>query len=116
MDFNRQKEAINRELDHFIQLLNNTLPRYTVLLKQVSISNEELKELGEIEYFLLEVNSKINEIKQQLEHDLFGHSLDQYYKLKKMAENGDQTSKQKFETMRKSFNDALQSNVLINWN
>jgi len=116
MDFSERKEEINKELDHFVELLNRTLPRYSRLLKKASITTDELKELGDIEYFLIEVNSKITEIKQQLDYDLFGHSLDQYYKFKKRALEGDVVAQQKFETMRASFNEALKSDVLLNWN
>ncbi len=116
MDFNRNKDAINRELDHFIELLNTTLPRYSALLKQDVLSDLELRELGDIEYFLIEVNGKINEIKKKLEHDLFGHSLDLYYKLKAKAQKGDIASQQKFETMRDAFNESLKGDTIVNWN
>lgn len=116
MYFQQNKDAINRELDQFILLLNETLPRYSTLLKKQNLAIEELKELGEIEYFLIEVNAKITEIKTKLEHDLFGHSLDLYYKLKQKAKSGDEISRQKFEIMRDSFNESLKGDTIINWN
>jgi hypothetical protein len=51
-----------------------------------------------------------------LENDLFGHSIDLYYKLKKSAQNGDVQAQQKFETMRDAFNESLKGDTIINWN
>ena len=116
MDFSDNIDAINRELEHFIELLNKTLPRYSMLLKKEDISSQELKELGDIEYFLLGVNAKITEIKKKLEHDLFGLSLDAYYKLKKRASKGDTIAQRKFEIMKDAFNEALKGDTIINWN
>jgi hypothetical protein len=116
MDFSQNRDAINKELEQFIQLLNETLPRYSSLLKKQEISSSELKELGDIEYFLIGVNAKITEIKKMLENDLFGHSIDLYYKLKKSAQNGDVQAQQKFETMRDAFNESLKGDTIVNWN
>lgn len=116
MNFDEQKNAINRELDQFIHLLNDTLPRYSNLLKKANITEQELTELGEIEYFLIEVNAKISEIKSKLEHDLFGHSLDVYFELKQKALTGDSSSIQKFEMMRSAFNESMKGDTLFNWN
>lgn len=116
MNFERNKDALNRELEQFVSTLNELLPRYSKLLRQEVLTNEELGELGEIEYFLLEVNTKISEIKNMLEHDLFGHSLDTYYKLKKNALNGDLVSQLKFNRMRETFVDSLKDGSIINWN
>lgn len=116
MDFNDNIDAINRELEHFIDLLNKTLPRYSMLLKKENINPQELKELGDIEYFLLGVNAKITEIKKKLENDLFGLSLDAYYKLKKRAAQGVSVAERKFEIMKDAFNEALKGDTIINWN
>ena len=116
MDFNQNRDAINKELEQFILLLNETLPRYSSLLKKQEISSSELKELGDIEYFLIEVNAKITEIKKMLENDLFGHSIDLYYKLKRSAQNGDVQAQHKFEAMRDAFNESLKGDTIINWN
>lgn len=116
MNFNQHIEALNFELDKFVHLLNKTLPRYSELIKKKEISSTELKELGEIEYHLIELNGKISEIKNQLEHDLFGLSLDLFYKLKKRASKGDSEAEKKVQTMREAFIKSLQGNHFINWN
>ena len=56
------------------------------------------------------------EIKGKLEQDLFGQSLDTYYKLKTDAYDGDPQSKLKLEKMRDTFAEALKSGDLINYN
>lgn len=116
MNFRQNKDALNRELEQFIATLNELLPRYSNLLRKPVLSNDELGELGDIEYFLLEVNTKISSIKNMLEHDLFGHSLDVYYKLKQKALDGEVVSQLKYNRMRESFVDSLKEGSIINWN
>jgi hypothetical protein len=116
LDFQANKDALNKELEHFISLLEEMLPRYAILLRKPDINSDELKELGEIEHFLIDVNSKISVIKGKLEQDLFGHSLDMYYKLKAKAIKGDQVSAAKLKTMREIFEESLEGGSLINWN
>ncbi|WP_300666517.1 hypothetical protein [Fluviicola sp.] len=116
MGFKEQQAAIQRELDRFIDLLGVMLPRYSKLLKSKNLSEDELHELGEMEHFLIGVNGRIGEIKNILEQDVFGHGLHQYYKTKKKAQNGDQVAIQKLEHLRKSFEDALVTGAMIQWN
>ena len=82
-DFKRQQGELDKELERFIELLNQLLPKYNSLLKKENLDKNELVRLGEIEAYLLSVNSKIMKIKGELEQNLFGKSLDTYYKLKK---------------------------------
>ena len=80
-DFGDNKQELDEELDRFITLLNQLLPHYHSLLKKDTLDNAELNRLGEIEHYLIGVNSKIMEIKGKLEQDLFGRTLDTYYRL-----------------------------------
>ena len=116
MGFKEQQEAIQRELDRFIDLLGVLLPRYSKLLRIQNLSEAELNELGEIEHFLIGVNGRIGEIKHLLEQDVFGHGLHHYYKAKMEALTGDHVATQKLEHLRKSFEDALVTGSMINWN
>lgn len=113
MNFKQNKDDLNRELEQFISTLNELLPRYSYLLRKTAISSEEITELGDIEHFLIEVNSKITEIKNMLEQDLFGHSLDVYYKLKHKALYGDFVAQKKFTRMREAFEEALKDGTMI---
>ncbi len=115
-DFKQSKEALNKELEQFISILDELLPRYSLLLRKKEISKEELTELGEVEHYLIEVNAKITAIKNMLEQDLFGHSLDIYYKLKEKAKNGDAVAKAKLDRMRDSFEESIKGGMLYNWN
>jgi hypothetical protein len=116
MDFNQSKNAINQELDQFLFALNQLLPRYSYLVNKDFIDPIELKELGEIEHFLIEVNSKIRDIKNRLDQNLFGHSLDLYYKYKEAAKKGDVLAQNKMERLHNFFNETLKGNEAINWN
>ena len=115
-DFSTKKDDLNRELEQFISKLNSVLPRYSYLFKQPKLNPCETKELGEIEHFLIELNSKITELKNILEHDLFGHSLDYYYQTKRKAQEGDFEAKLKLERLRAAFNESLKGDALMNWN
>lgn len=116
MDFNDNKKTLNQELERFLATLNELLPRYSKLIEKDNIQLIELKELGEIEHFLIEVNSRISEIKNLLDQNLFGHSLDLYYKYKAEAKKGSVIAQQKQERLLNFFNESLKGQELINWN
>ena len=115
-DFKQNKEALNKELEQFQSILDEILPRYTSLLKKEDLSTTELTELGEIEHYLIEVNSKISTIKNMLEEDLFGLSLDIYYKLKIKFEDGDINAGMKLARLKKNFQETLEGGSIFNWN
>ncbi len=116
MEFYENKDNLNKELEQFIGTLNGLLPRYSNLLKKIKLTSQEVSELGEIEHFLIEINAKITEIKNMLEHDLFGHSIDLYYQTKAKAIAGDVYAKIKLETLRDAFNESLKGDTLLIWN
>jgi hypothetical protein len=116
MGFKEQQAAIQRELDRFIDLLGVLLPHYSRMLKKTDLNDEELAELGEIEHFLIGVNGRIAEIKQMLEEDVFGHSIDYYYKLKARADQGDPGAEKKLDRLRETFNESLQAGTMVHWN
>ena len=115
-DFYENKDDLKRELEQFISTLNTVLPRYLALLKKTNISNPEAKELGQIEHFLIEINAKITKIKNTLDHNLFGHSMDLYYQYKEKAKSGDSNALVKFEALREAFKESLKEDTLLNWN
>jgi hypothetical protein len=115
-NFKENKRELDRELERFVTLLNQLLPHYHELLKKKDLTPDELQRLGDIEHYLLGVNAKIIDIKGKLEQDLFGQSLDIYYKLKEDAKKGDVNSKVKLEKMREIFTEALKSGDIMNFN
>ncbi|MBI1837611.1 MAG: hypothetical protein HYR91_10155 [Flavobacteriia bacterium] len=116
MNFNENKKSLSDELDQFMNILNELIPHYEKLIQKKELDSEEIKELGDVEYFLLEVNAKINEIKSKLDQHLFGHSLDLYYKYKEKAKEGDLYAIQKVNRMRDLFTNTLKGEALVNWN
>ncbi len=115
-DFKSNRKELDEELEKFMRLLEDLLPHYHDLLNKEPLTSEELKRLGEIEHYLIGVNAKILEIKKRLEQDLFGQSLDVYYKTKRDAISGNPNAKLKLERMRDSFSEALQGGEIFNFN
>lgn len=115
-NFEQSKEDLNRELKKLVNTLNEMLPRYTLLLNKSELSRDEIEELGEIEHFLIGLNAKISDIKERLQQDLFGHTLDRYYKLKPAAESGDPDARAKVDRLRKVFEEQLEKGQIISWN
>lgn len=116
MDFEKHKERLHAELDRFALMLGEVLPRYLELMKKKNPNSEELQELGELEHTLIEVNAKIAELKSKLDHDLFGETLDEYYKLKEQASSGDVEAKRRFDKLREVFMESLRDDTFFNWN
>jgi hypothetical protein len=114
--FEEQKDALNRELKNLVEQLNEMLPRYTVLLNKKDLSRDEVSELGEIEHFLIGLNSKISEIKERIQQDLFGHTLERYYQLKAKVLNGDEEARVIMDRLRSIFEEHLEKGMIINWN
>ena len=116
MNLDDNKETVNKELELFMTYLSKNLLEYSTLLKKTNISPDELKKLGEIEYFLIEINAKISEIQKLLENDLFGYRLDLYYGMKREAISGDKEAQKKLDVMLDSFNESLRGGMIVNWN
>lgn len=116
MDFHQNKNSINIELEKFISILNELVPRYAVLVQKREISQIERKELGDMEHLLIELNSKITGLKNLLDEHLYGHSFDLYYKYKRLANSGDALAEEKRKHLLDFFNESLKGEELFNWN
>ncbi len=116
MGLNEQKRRLNRELDEFNLVLGQILPRYLELMKKEKISPEEEKELGDTEHTLIEINAKIAEIKSKLDQDLFGETMNLYYRVKAKAKTGDLNSKLNLDRLRTRFQISIEGNSFFNWN
>ena len=115
-EFKYRKQEMNREIDKFVELLNDILPRYSMLLRKKDMSHEEVEELGELEHYLIELNSKILDIKNKIQNDLFGQTIDTYYRLKIKAKNGDEVAKSQMRKLKRIYLDALIAGSIICWN
>ena len=114
--FDYNKHEMDQEMDRFMALLNSILPRYSSLLRKKNMSHDDVTELGELEHYLIELNSKIIQIKNRLQNDLFGETIDTYYQLKIKAQNGDEIAKSEVKKLRKVYLAALQAGNIICWN
>jgi hypothetical protein len=116
MSLDDHKKLLNRELEQFNSILGEILPRYLDLMKKKGASDEEEKELGDIEHFLIEINAKIAEIKNKLDQDLFGETMNHYYAAKEAAMKGDSASQKRLDNLRRIFLESVQGNDFFNWN
>lgn len=116
MDFKKHKQTLNHELDQFNSILGEMLPRYVLLVRKQNLTPDETKELGDIEHFLIEINSKIALIKNRLDQDLFGETMQMYYKLKEEARKGDLESKARLVKLRDNLHESIKGDIFFNWN
>ena len=116
MEFEEHKRLLNEELDRFTKMIGDILPRYLELMRKSDLSKKETKELGELEHFLIEVNSKIADIKNKLDSDLFGETIHEYYKVKDRARKGDISAKHKLEKLRSTLSESIKGDQFFNWN
>ncbi len=116
MGLKEQQAAIQRELDRFIDLMEVLLPRYNNLMRIDQPSEEQLVELGELEHFLIGVSARVTNLKQILDQDVFGQSLDVYFKLKQKAALGDEKALKKLNRLRETFHRSINEGGIIQWN
>jgi hypothetical protein len=98
MGLKEQQAAIQRELDRF------------------NPTEEQLVELGELEHFLIGVTARVTDLKQILDQDVFGQSLDVYFKLKEKASRGDEQASKKLNRLRDTFHRSINEGGIIHWN
>ena len=116
MGLDEQKRRLNKELDEFNLVLGQILPRYLELIKKEKTTPEEDKELSDTEHTLLEINTKIAEIKSTLDQDLFGETISLYYRVKTKARTGDLNSKLHLDRLRTRFQTFIEKDHFFNWN
>ena len=116
MGLEESKRILNQELDQFNSILGEILPRYITLMKKKNATPAEEQELGDIEHFLIEVNAKIAEIKNKLDQDLFGETMNHYYEAKQAAQEGDVEAQKRLVKLRKVFLESVQGEDFFNWN
>jgi hypothetical protein len=116
MNLSQKISQMDKELSNFSIALNQLLEKYARMLKSKDLSEIELTELGNIEHFLIDLNVKISTLKRTLSHDLFGLSIDRYYKIKEKALLGDVRAQQKLAVMRASFGEVLKNEMFTTWN
>jgi len=109
MNINNQKKLLQKELEKFSFILGEILPKYLDLLKKSDKSDDEKKELIKTEETLLEINTKIAEIKIKLDNALFGEKINLYYQTKAKAKTGDLNSKIYLEELKKNLEKSIKT-------
>jgi hypothetical protein len=108
------QQKMNYEMEQFTSIIQQLLPKYIALVEKPTLSLQETYELGEIEYSLVEINDKLNCIREQITRNLFGYSLDNYYKLKKYFV--DSNLEMKLNHLKKTFESEIREGDIIIWN
>ena len=103
-------------IESLINELNKMAPRYHKLKAKDMLSDAERKELGEIEYFLIEISPQLERVKNLINQDLYGMSVDFYYKLKMKAQNGDIDAKKMIDKLRPGLLEAMGKSAYEHWN
>ena len=109
MNINDQKKLLQKELEKFSFILGEILPKYLDLLKKENKNDDEKKELIQTEETLLEINTKIAEIKTKLDYALFGEKINLYYQIKAKAKTGDVNSKIYLEELKKNLEKSIKT-------
>lgn len=116
MKSNVNNENLLRHLSNLERALTEVIPKYLELVGKDKLNKQELSELGELEYFLMDIDSRIKHITQMLEQQLYGSTMERMLKMKDKARSGSLTAKLKYDEMRKSFQEMLTSGVIFEWN
>ena len=113
---NVNNENLLRHLSNLELALTDVIPKYLELVARDKLNKQELTELGELEYFLMEIDSRIKQITQMLEQQLYGSTMERMLTMKAKARSGSMTAKLKYDEMRKNFQEMLSSGVIFEWN
>jgi hypothetical protein len=116
MGYKEQNSQMHKELERFVSLVANVRTKYTRLMNKGELNDQELEELGEIEYFLISALSRLDDFKAILEQDVFGHSLQLYNDLKSRASLGDIQAERKLNRLRETFHESIFSGGVVHWN
>lgn len=114
-DFDKYMSNLRSEMEKVLEQIRLLIPKYAALKSKTKLSKAEQKELGDIEYALIEVSPCIEEIRNLLKKDLFGSSLDYYYHTKSQAQQGDIRAKEELDRLRKHLmNDFFEKDEIMN--
>lgn len=116
-NFKETQLKLNQELENFSAIIQLVLPKYLTLIAQPTLNQSELIELGEIEYYLLEVNDKLNCLRELIAKHLFGNTIDLYYHQKKtLLKSNKQKTKHQLEKLKVAFEKEIREGGIIIWN
>ncbi len=116
MNSNVNNENLHRHLYNLELALVEIIPQYIALLNKEKLNKKDLLRLGDLEYLLFDINSRIKHISSLLQQELFGTSLDQLFKMKNLAKKGSLHSKLKYDELRKGYQVLLKNGSIFDWN
>jgi hypothetical protein len=115
-NFKEMQQQLNLELDHFSTIIQHVLPTYINLIEQPSLTQLELIELGEIEYYLLELNDKLNCIREVIVKELYGATFENYYERKNELMNQKKENHSQLVKLKTAFEKEIKEGGIIIWN
>jgi hypothetical protein len=115
-NFKEMQQQLNLELDHFSTIIQHVLPTYIRLIEKPTLTQLELIELGEIEYYLLELNDKLNCIREVIAKELFGATFENYYHQKNKLINQDTENYYQLVKLKTAFEKEIKEGGIIIWN
>ena len=99
--FDKYMGNLRFDLEKVLDQIRILVPKYAELKSKSSLSSQEQKELGDLEYILIEMSPMIDQLQKLLKNDLFGNSLDYYYLTKSKAKEGNIKAKEELDRLRK---------------
>lgn len=114
-DFDKYMGNLRSDMEKVLEQIRALIPKYAELKSKSKLSNAEQKDLGDIEYILIEASPYVEEIRNLLKKDLFGSSLDYYYHTKNKAQKGNIKAKEELDRLRKQLmNDFFKKDEIMN--
>lgn len=114
-DFDKYMSNLRFDIERVLDQIKSLLPKYAELKSKSNLSPLEKKELGDIEYILIEASPGIEELHNLIKKDVFGTTLDHYYKTKELAKNGNIRAKEELDRLRKSMlTDFFENEEILN--
>lgn len=101
-NFDKYMGNLRFDLEKVLDQIRVLVPKYAELKAKPKLTPDEQKELGDIEYILIEVSPIIDQLQNLIKKDLFGNSLDYYYLTKSKAKEGNIKAKEELDRLRKT--------------
>jgi hypothetical protein len=114
-NFDKYMGNLRFDIEKVLDQIRMLIPKYAELKSKSNLSELEQKELGDIEYILIEASPYIEDLHNLIKKDLFGNSLDHYYAMKSKAKEGNLKAKEELDRLRKFLmEDFFENDEILN--
>lgn len=114
-NFDKYMGNLRSDIEKVLEQVRLLIPKYAELKSKTHLTTQEQKELGDIEYVLIEASPYIEELRNLIKRDVFGSSLDYYYHTKTKAQEGNIQAKEELDRLRKLLmNDFFEKDEIMN--